>query len=441
MNGVGRFARLAAVGSAGLAAIGAIASIVFPWIARRSDAAKILETSELERARGEVKAILAARVPPPAADKLGVYVPRRELEDELESFVRKPVTAAGKYMVVVGARGAGKSTLVDHVLSKMDGGVLVVPLGEASSMTSDLDALIVQAALKQYKPRESPYATSKPMEGGYLAERLEAAAKAHGEPGWRPTIVLDMNLSGNGPLIRAACARLKVLAHDKPLCHAILVLSSSFAVAELPRDPRRQQFLRVGAFSHDEASAQLDASFKAMLPGHVATAAAVAAVKERVLLLTTLPSCTGEVVEAVLGSKDEAEFGARAEAWASGFEAAARKEVAATLLPGLSIFIRDDEGDFKERAYRMRDLMRALLNAGGPVELPSDGYRVSAELFAYKIRESNAAKSMFHVDLVANTVDFASNAHRKAAAELLPPTARPAHLPGNSGGPSASDVP
>jgi len=297
MNGAGRFARLAAVGGASLAAVGTIAGIVFAWTSHRSEAAKSLQTSELERARTEVASILASRVPPPSilasrvpplvADKLGVYVPRLELENELKSFVRKLSTAGGMYMVVVGARGAGKSTLVEHVLSEMDGGVLIVPLGEASSTTSDLDALIVQAALKKYKlPTDSPHATSEPIKGGYLAERLEAVAKARGEPGWRPTIVLDMNLSGDGPLIRAACARLKVLAHDKALCHAILLLSSSFAVAELPRDPDRQQFVRVGALSDGEARAQLESNFKALLPEHVATAAAVAAVKERVLPLT-----------------------------------------------------------------------------------------------------------------------------------------------------------
>ncbi|KAG8456922.1 hypothetical protein KFE25_010453 [Diacronema lutheri] len=423
MNGAGRFARLAAVGGASLAAVGTIAGIVFAWTSHRSEAAKSLQTSELERARTEVASILASRVPPPAADKLGVYVPRLELENELKSFVRKLSTAGGMYMVVVGARGAGKSTLVEHVLSEMDGGVLIVPLGEASSTTSDLDALIVQAALKKYKlPTDSPHATSEPIKGGYLAERLEAVAKARGEPGWRPTIVLDMNLSGDGPLIRAACARLKVLAHDKALCHAILLLSSSFAVAELPRDPDRQQFVRVGALSDGEARAQLESNFKALLPEHVATAAAVAAVKERVLPLTTRPSRLSAVVEAVLGSKDEEEFAARAEAWASGFEAAARKEVAASLNPVLSIFIRDDEGDFKDRACRTRDLMRALLDAGRPIELPSAGYNVPAELFASKIRESNAAKATFDVDLVANTVDFASSAHRKAAAKLLSPS-------------------
>ena len=420
MNGAGRFARLAAVGGASLAAVGTIAGIVFAWTSHRSEAAKSLQTSELERARTEVASILASRVPPPVADKLGVYVPRLELENELKSFVRKLSTAGGKYMVVVGARGAGKSTLVEHVLSEMDGGVLIVPLGEASSTTSDLDALIVQAALKKYKlPTDSPHATSEPIKGGYLAERLEAVAKARGEPGWRPTIVLDMNLSGDGPLIRAACARLKVLAHDKALCHAILLLSSSFAVAELPRDPDRQQFVRVGALSDGEARAQLESNFKALLPEHVATAAAVAAVKERVLPLTTRPSRMSAVVEAVLGSKDEAEFAARAEAWASGFEAAARKEVAASLNPVLHVHFRD-KGE--EVELGTRDLMRALLDAGRPIELPSAGYNVPARIFASKIRDSDEAKATVDVDLVANTVDFASSAHRKAAAKLLSPS-------------------
>jgi len=71
---------------------------------------------------------------------------------------------------------------------------------------------------------------------------------------------------------------------------------------------------------------------------------------------------------------------------------------------------------------RTRDLMRALLDASAPVKLPSAGYNVPARIFASKIRNSDEANATFDVDLVANTVDFASSAHRKAAAKLLSPS-------------------
>jgi hypothetical protein len=393
---------------------GTIAGCVLAW---RS----IVETSESKRAHLEVEAILAASAPPSAADKFDVYVQRDELEETLESFLCKPITSTGSYMVVVGPRGAGKSTLVSHVLSKIGKGVLVVPIDVASATVPELKALVLKEALKQYAPHSrSSYATSTPVEGGDLAQRLEAAAKARGEEGWRPTLALEITSSGDGALIKNSCTVLKQLAHDEPLCHGLLVLSSSFAVAELTDDDQRQCFLRVGAFSRDEASAYLDENLKARLPKEVATVAAIAAVKERILPLTTLPKKVGGLTEAVRGSTSAADLSARADAWASELEAAAREEVDSADTDELNTFIRDKTG--KERCFTTRDLMRELLDTGGPVKLPNKAtYDVSSKKFASKIRASPAAKAAFNVDLISKTVDFASGAHRKAAADLLQP--------------------
>jgi hypothetical protein len=73
--------------------------------------------------------------------------------------------------------------------------------------------------------------------------------------------------------------------------------------------------------------------------------------------------------------------------------------------------------EVKGAAYSVRGLVRELLNAGGPVELPAAKYEVPSKDFACKFRESNLARATFHVDLVADTVDFASGAHRAPAAE------------------------
>jgi hypothetical protein len=255
-----------------------------------------------------------------------------------------------------------------------------------------------------------------------LAQATQAYRAAHpDEPHWRPTVVFDMDKSGGSELIASVCAHAKQLAHDKGLCHAIIVLSSSFAVAEMPADRGRQTVLRVGSFSREEASAALDATL-ASLPKEMASDAAAAAVKARVLLLTTLAKLIAELGAKLRGSTSEADLRARVEAWASAFEATAREDVNSAL----KVVIRVDDGIVKERAVPMCNLMRDLLDAGAPVKLPTAKYDVPAKLFAAKIRETDEGKTTFDVDLVSKVVDFASGAHRKAAAEAKALRAKPA---------------
>jgi hypothetical protein len=191
------------------------------------------------------------------------------------------------------------------------------------------------------------------------------------------------------------CAHAKQLAHDQGLCQAIIVLSSSFAVAGMPADSGRQKFLRVGSFSREEASAALDATL-APLPKELASDAAAAAVKARVLPLTTLATLIAELGAELRGSTSEADLRARVEAWASAFKATAREDVNSAL----KVVIRVDDGIVKERAVPMRNLMRDLLDAGAPVELPTATYDVPAKLFAAKIRETDEGKTTFDGDLV-----------------------------------------
>mmetsp|Transcript_25584 Transcript_25584/g.60090 ORF Transcript_25584/g.60090 Transcript_25584/m.60090 type:complete len:282 (+) Transcript_25584:244-1089(+) len=195
---------------------------------------KAYRESDFGRARMEMGAILAAHVPPPIADQVNEYVPRRELEAKLEAYLQQPKSKAGAYLVAYGARGAGKSTLVEHVLSKNGKGIVVVKTGDAQG--PDLDTLVVDTALKQHRAAQpAAYVPSEAVKG-QLYERLAQVTQAYREahpdkPDWRPTVVIDVDKSGDSKLIASVCAHAKQLTHDKGLCHAIVVLSSSFAVA------------------------------------------------------------------------------------------------------------------------------------------------------------------------------------------------------------------
>jgi hypothetical protein len=111
-------------------------------------------------------------------------------------------------------------------------------------------------------------------------------------------------------------------------------------------------------------------------------------VKERILPLTTLPSQVGGLTRALRGSTSEEDFLARAEAWASKLEAAARTDVegADLFLYKLNARIRDEIG--RERRFPIRDLMRELLDTGAPVRLPSARFNLSSAMFASIIRTS-----------------------------------------------------
>jgi hypothetical protein len=108
---------------------------------------------------------------------------------------------------------------------------------------------------------------------------------------------------------------------------------------------------------------------------------------------------------------------ARAEAWASAFEEAAREDVQGALEVVVWVDTIRDDDTVEILAVPMRNLMLDLLDAGAPVRLRTVNYPVEAQQFAAKVRESDPAKATFAVDCVARTVDFASGAHRKAAAE------------------------
>jgi hypothetical protein len=77
-----------------------------------------------------------------------------------------------------------------------------------------------------------------------------------------------------------------------------------------------------------------------------------------------------------------------------------------------------DDITVKRKVFEMRDLMRKILDSNTPVELPSCRYSVDAPRFARTIRASPAARATFDLDLVTNTVDFASESHRTTVAEL-----------------------
>eukprot|EP00962_Isochrysis_galbana_P052601 scaffold24089_cov124-Isochrysis_galbana.AAC.3 len=124
----------------------------------------------------------------------------------------------------------------------------------------------------------------------------------------------------------------------------------------------------------------------------------------------------------MLGSKTEDELRARAEAFANELEEAARNEVeCAAKMNVFNTLLCDQTG--KSPMFTTSDLMRELLHIGAPAKLPNPKCDVPPGIFAARIRESEHAKMAFEVDLISGTVDFASGAHRKAAAELLPPQA------------------
>ena len=182
----------------------------------------------------------------------------------LENYVSRPSLEGGilrvynssresdAYTVIVGPKGAGKSTVVAHVLNNKSG-VLYLDVSEADTEKTILRRVLVTSG-------ESVEENFNDLTLNILYPVLAQAAK--GGSGRRITIVFEVErgTSSEGVLymVKSAAKKLAVAAN------VIVVLSEANA-GLIFGDDRRQKFIWVDGMTHEEATTYAKRLFPAVV--------------------------------------------------------------------------------------------------------------------------------------------------------------------------------
>jgi hypothetical protein len=191
----------------------------------------------------------------PAMMKQGAlpYVARAQIDAELVALVDCPRKTI---VIVIGPRGAGKTTAVTHALQHIDGALMTKLTGVHSH-----DSSIYTAIMKKVigRPLRSGEMVDEEELVSYLKATTRRYKKHHPHAvDWKPTIILEIETSAQPATVRVAVQTMKGLVWDRGVCHGFLVLSDAHSVYSLTSDRGRHTYTWVGDFSSAEADVYLD---------------------------------------------------------------------------------------------------------------------------------------------------------------------------------------
>ena len=177
------------------------------------------------------------------AKRDGKFVNRPILSSSIEEILgRKKVTKS--YTIVYGAKGVGKSTMIDSVVQGRRG-VLKIPV---TSNTSKEEITIIIA-------QRTGTTTLNPENSDFV----DAMRIGHGDDGIVPTIIFEIE-RGSGAEQKDGLQSIRSLAKEFAVaCNVILVLSEANAALEFGRDLHREDFIYVDELTELEARELLTA--------------------------------------------------------------------------------------------------------------------------------------------------------------------------------------
>ena len=166
------------------------------------------------------------------------YVERQTLEAAVREHIN--VSVPRKYMIVVGPRGAGKTSLIRRVLLSREK-VVYVQLTSSSQKIADVF--------------RAKFGLSKDVEVDLKKIFLPFEKSAGAD---KPVVVVEIDSQVDAGSVTTQSQELKSVVSDEQLAHGILVLSDANAAFKLNLDEQRQRFLWVGDLRETETNAFLD---------------------------------------------------------------------------------------------------------------------------------------------------------------------------------------
>jgi hypothetical protein len=159
-------------------------------------------------------------------------VKRQGLEQRISQHISKPII--NRYMCVVGKRGSGKTTVIQHIC-----------VGRENIVYVDLskDLATINTFMNNRLGTRNQILTNKQI--------FDRPFKV------KPVLIVEIDSNMSTDTVREQSQEVKQLC-DAKLVHGIIVLSDANAVFKLNDDPARQAFLWVGDFSRDETNAYMD---------------------------------------------------------------------------------------------------------------------------------------------------------------------------------------
>lgn len=187
--------------------------------------------------------------------KLGAlpYVARAQVDAELGAFVDYP----GEFInIVVGPRGAGKTTAVAHALEQTDG-VQVLSVTGAYKRDTDIYAALLDGMIGRAQSSTSALGQNEMVD--YLKAAASRYRKLHPHAtDWKPTIVFELESKAQPETVGLAVQTMKNLVCDRAVCYGFVVLSDAHAVYAIGSDTSRHRYFWVEDLTSAEADAYLD---------------------------------------------------------------------------------------------------------------------------------------------------------------------------------------
>jgi energy-coupling factor transporter ATP-binding protein EcfA2 len=170
------------------------------------------------------------------------YVHQNTLDENLSRMIGHK---GSKYLVLVGPKGAGKSTLINHVISDKRG---IIGLSLINNDHNVLERIISEiCGAKKESIRPDIKVVSNIFDSVIAIERDKTKSVD-----WVPTVVVEIDRGSTDFAVNQIAREIKLLCVDRGVCRGVLVLSDALAAFALPKDPR-VEFVWVDDFAIDEA--------------------------------------------------------------------------------------------------------------------------------------------------------------------------------------------